>query len=101
MRQLLFLYMGVCALLLSPLVMSNEIYACLHNGLERTIKVSYANSDSQVPCKVVYEKSSGAQILWSSESEAGYCQTKAAEFVASQRGWGWNCTKMKVTVATQ
>ena len=101
MRQLLYLCVGASALFSSPFIVADEAYACQHNGLQRTIKVSYENSDSQSPCKVVYEKDSGTQILWSSENEAGYCEAKAASFVERQRGWGWNCTKLAATAAVQ
>jgi hypothetical protein len=99
MSQFLFLCVGAFALFLSPFIVANEVYACQHNDLERIIKVSYENSDSQTPCKVVYKKDSGTQILWSSENDAGYCEAKAASFVEKQRGWGWNCTKLAATAA--
>ena len=101
MRQLLFICLGACALFLSAFVMADETYACRHNGLERTIKVSYKDSGSQIPCKVVYEKDSGTQVLWSSENEAGYCETKVEIFVKQQRGWGWNCTKLTAKKASE
>jgi hypothetical protein len=101
MRRLLYLCVGASALFSSPFIVADEAYTCRHNGLERTIKVSYEINDSQIPCKVVYEKDSGTQILWSSENEAGYCEAKVASFVERQRGWGWNCTELAVTAPRQ
>ncbi len=95
MKQLLCLCLATSALLLSSFASAEEIYACQHNGIERTIKVVYENADSQVPCQVVYEKDSGTQTLWSAENEAGYCEAKAESFVEKQRGWGWDCAKLE------
>jgi hypothetical protein len=99
MKQLLFLCVGISALLLSSFVVADEVYACQHNGLERTIKVVYESADSQIPCQVIYEKDSGTQTLWSSQSEPGYCESKAESFVEKQRGWGWDCTKLEAPAA--
>ncbi len=99
MRQLFILCLSVSALFLSSFVAADEVYACQHNGLERTIKVVYENADSQIPCQVVYEKDSGTQTLWSSQNEVGYCENKAEDFVEKQRGWGWDCTKLEAPLA--
>lgn len=101
MRQLLFLCLGASTLFSSPFAAADEVYACQHDGLKRTIKISYESTDSKIPCKVVYEKDSGTQILWSSHNEVGYCEAKAASFIARQRGWGWDCTKLAATVSGQ
>ncbi len=101
MRQLLFVCLGAYALSLSASIMAGETYTCRHNGLERTIKVSYKNSGSQLPCKVVYEKDSGTQVLWSSQNKVGYCETKVKIFVKRQRGCGWNCTKLTAKEAPE
>ena len=101
MMKLLCLYLGVSALFLSSFVTADEVYACQHDGIERTVKVVYESADSQIPCQVVYEKASGAQTLWSSQNEVGFCESKAESFVEKQRGWGWDCTKLESTAAAQ
>ncbi len=78
---------------------AEESYACLHEGSERIIRVTYDSPDSPVPCQVVYEKASGSQILWSAQNEAGYCESQAEAFAEKQRSWGWDCTKMEVPTA--
>jgi hypothetical protein len=31
------------------------------------------------------------QVLWRAQSEEGYCEARAAEFVERLRGMGWTC----------
>lgn len=49
-----------------------------------------------VPCEVQYFKDTEApgesQVLWSAQAQAGYCESKASEFVAKLEGWGWSCS---------
>ena len=73
---------------------ADDTYICAYNGNERSIKIKYTYADSKLPCDVVYEKSSGSQILWSAENQEGYCEAKAAEFVEKQQGWGWECVQL-------
>jgi hypothetical protein len=89
------LALATLTLIVTSAVNANETYACLFGGNERTVRVSYANADSKVPCQVIYEKESGSQVLWDAQNEEGYCEMKAAEFVEKQRGWGWDCAKME------
>jgi hypothetical protein len=48
-----------------------------------------------VPCEVHYFKDTELpgenQVLWTATTEAGYCESKAEEFVAKLREWGWDC----------
>jgi len=76
---------------LNQSAIANETIVCLHSGAERKISIVYDTPGQAVPCEVTYEKGDGIQTLWSAENEAGYCETKAAEFVEKQRSWGWNC----------
>jgi hypothetical protein len=101
MMKLLCLGLGVSALFLSSLLAADEVYACQHDGIERTVRVVYESADSQIPCRVVYEKAAGNQTLWSSLNEVGYCEGKAESFVEKQRGWGWDCTKLESTAAAE
>ncbi len=63
---------------------------CSHGNQTRIIEVKYTG-EGQIPCEVHYTKDTGSQVLWSAQTEGGYCEQKAAEFVEKQRGWGWEC----------
>ena len=94
-KSLLISAIGACAsIAFSPSALANETHVCLYGGAERKISVVYDNPGQSVPCSVTYEKGDGIQTLWSAENEAGYCETKAAEFIEKQRGWGWDCAKL-------
>ncbi|MCD8522457.1 MAG: hypothetical protein LRY66_14550 [Saccharospirillaceae bacterium] len=63
---------------------------CSHGNQTRIIEVKYTG-EGQIPCEVHYTKETGSQVLWSAQTEGGYCEQKAAEFIEKQRGWGWEC----------
>jgi len=69
-------------------------YECSMNGLVRRIVV-FHEPGATVPCEVHYYKDTEApgdrQVLWSAQSEAGYCEARAAEFAAKLGGMGWSC----------
>ena len=69
-------------------------YQCAHGDLVRRVEI-YAEPGVTVPCEVHYYKDTEApgesQVLWSAQSQAGYCEQKAAEFVAKLEDWGWAC----------
>ncbi|UXD89034.1 hypothetical protein [Thalassolituus hydrocarboniclasticus] len=69
---------------------SGDRTVCSHGNLTRIIEVKYTG-EGTIPCEVHYTKDSGSQVLWSAQTEGGYCEQKAAEFVEKQRGWGWEC----------
>jgi hypothetical protein len=53
-------------------------------------------TDAPVPCTVRYRKETEApgapaEVLWSAENEAGFCEARAAEFVERLESWGWRC----------
>jgi len=94
-------YLKFCLRYLTMLLIAAPVgayassWSCTHGDKTRNIVIEYASSGS-VPCIVVYRKSSeGAedQTLWSAENIEGYCEEKAAAFVAKQEGWGWACAK--------
>lgn len=68
---------------------------CTYNGLVRRVAVM-SEPGVSVPCEVHYYKDSEApgedQVLWSADSQAGYCEEKAAELIAKLEGWGWQCS---------
>ena len=76
---------------------SVNVYAdswnCSHDDLVREVIIEYPQGGS-VPCDVVYKKQTEGvedQVLWSAENQEGYCEEKAAEFVAKLESWGWVC----------
>ena len=68
---------------------------CDYNGLVRRV-VIMSEPGVSVPCEVHYYKDSEApgedQVLWSADSQAGFCEEKAAELIAKLEGWGWQCS---------
>jgi len=68
--------------------------SCTNGGLTRNIEVVYADPGQPVPCEVIYDKSAegaGQHSLWRANSEAGYCEARAAAFIDRLRGAGWTC----------
>ena len=79
--------------------MAGEDYVCNNNGEKRIISVEYKSDQQSVPCEVKYDKGEGVQTLWSAQSEVGFCETKANEFIEKQESWGWSCDKFEVPEA--
>lgn len=69
-------------------------YQCTQGDLVRRVEI-YTEPGVSVPCEVHYFKDTEApgesEVLWSAQSQAGFCEQKAAEFVARLRDWGWDC----------
>ena len=72
---------------------SNE-YQCTMGALTRRVAIMHETGVS-VPCEVQYFKDSEAsgeqQVLWRALNEEGYCEAKAAAFVAQLTEMGWDC----------
>jgi hypothetical protein len=100
MKKLIVLSTFILSCINTQFSHADQTYICLFDNSERLIKVSYTYADSKVPCEVVYEKNTGSQVLWNAQSEEGYCEARAAEFVEKQRGWGWDCALMEPTEVT-
>lgn len=64
---------------------------CTRGDSVRLIEVVYPDG-GELPCEVRYTREGEQQVLWRARNEAGYCEQKAADFVAKQRGWGYQCT---------
>jgi hypothetical protein len=68
---------------------------CTHGDMMRRV-VIMAEPGLGVPCEVHYFKDTEApgedQVLWSASQQVGYCEEKAAAFVAKLEGWGWDCS---------
>ncbi len=71
-----------------------EKYQCSYADMQRRVEI-YHEPGVNVPCEVHYYKDSEMpgerQVLWSAQSESGYCERKASEFIVKLEGWGWDC----------
>ena len=69
-------------------------YRCTQGDLVRRVEI-LTEPGVPVPCEVHYYKDTEApgemQVLWSAQSQAGYCEEKTAAFIAKLEGWGWDC----------
>ena len=69
-------------------------FQCRQDGLIRSVMIVYEIPGKAVPCQVVYSKpteNEADRVLWSANSESGYCEFKAREFRAQMESWGWTC----------
>ena len=70
-------------------------YQCTQGDLVRRVEI-YSEPGVTVPCEVHYYKDTEApgesEVLWSAQSEAGFCEQKTEEFVAKLEDWGWDCS---------
>jgi len=73
---------------------TGNAYQCSFNDMQRRIEI-FTEPGVTVPCEVHYFKDTEmpgeSQVLWTATTEAGYCESKAEEFVAKLREWGWDC----------
>ena len=70
-----------------------DSWNCSHDDLVREVQIEYPEGGS-VPCNVIYKKQTEGfedQVLWSAESEEGFCEEKARELVGKLESWGWVC----------
>lgn len=84
----------VLGLILVPVASYANSWSCKNGNLLREVKIEYAGQ-SPVPCKVIYNKpdeDQSSKVLWNAQSEQGYCEAKARDFVARLESWGWACT---------
>ena len=72
-----------------------DSWTCHKADLTRHVLAFYPEAPARLPCKVYYSKPRENVVpraLWDAESTEGYCDRKAAEFVAVLKSWGWSCT---------
>ena len=73
---------------------TGNAYQCSFNDMQRRIEI-LTEPGVTVPCEVHYFKDTEmpgeSQVLWTATTEAGYCESKAEEFLAKLREWGWDC----------
>lgn len=72
-------------------------WRCVLDGTVREIEVRFSGADGGLPCEVVYRKVTEApgspEVLWTAESDAEYCRSKA-EGLASKLGEHlWQCSR--------
>ena len=74
---------------------------CEKDSAGRTISVVYARPGLSLPCEVVYEKSETKEIetLWKAKNQAGYCETKAEQFIKKFEAKGWACKSLLPKIA--
>ena len=69
-------------------------FQCSLDEVTRRVEIFYETGVT-VPCEVHYYKDTEMpgerQVLWRASNEEGYCEARAAEFVAKLEGMGWTC----------
>ena len=95
--QIRILALTVLSVLLLPaaaFAQDADSVSCSYGELTRRVEI-VREPGVAVPCEVHYYKDSEApgdqQVLWRALNEAGFCEARAAEFVAKLEGWGWSC----------
>jgi hypothetical protein len=76
------------------LAQNPQNYRCTMGDLTRRVEI-VSEPGIVVPCEVHYFRDDEApgeqQVLWRALNEAGYCESKAREFVARLGEAGWSC----------
>jgi len=69
-------------------------YRCTSGDMVRRVEI-FTEPGVPVPCEVHYYKDTEApgeeQVLWSAQSQAGYCEEKADGLLTTLEGYGWDC----------
>lgn len=69
-------------------------YRCTYGEMVRRIEI-LTEPGVTVPCEVHYYKDTEApgetQVLWSAQSQAGYCEEKTDGLLTTLEGYGWDC----------
>jgi len=89
------LYCSAVLLLLAPVSSYADSWSCTRNDHVREVVIERPG-DGPVPCSVVYKKPTeklADQTLWSADNAEGYCEEKAAAFVAKLESWQWACAQ--------
>ncbi len=87
-------YALLATIFASSAALANETYACKRGDMKRVVAVVQTKADATVPCEVTYTREDGStRSLWQAQTEARYCEEKAAAFAETLRGMGWECAK--------
>ena len=87
---------AVIALILPAAAIAQDAssYRCTFGDKVRRVEIA-SEPGVSVPCEVHYYKDTEApgerQVLWSAQSEDGYCEARTQEFIAKLGSWGWDC----------
>jgi hypothetical protein len=61
----------------------------------RRVEIQAQDPNQDVPCEVVYwkdtEEPGVRSVLWTAQTDAGFCARKAEELVDTLKGAGWSC----------
>lgn len=82
----------------------SEVRCSMGDEVRRVVTMH--ETDAPVPCSVRYRKETEApgapaEVLWSAQNEAGYCEARAAEFVERLKSWGWQCAVDAAAAASE
>lgn len=98
-------FLRVCTLCCAGIAAATTTAAtvCAQGDLSRTVSVVHSVPGQPVPCEVLYEKNDRGQAmtLWRAQNEAGYCEARAADFVAKLTDLGWTCTTANSVKSSQ
>ena len=72
------------------LAMENQLNICTKGAELRAVEIAYLTEDA-IPCEVKYTRNRVTKSLWQAQHNAGFCETKATEFVNQLENSGWNC----------
>ena len=86
------LFFTASVMLSSP---ASAATVCMLEQVYRTVDVVYSNPGQPLPCEVVYQKHGKLSTLWRADNEAGYCEKRAADFVAKLQALGWECSSQE------
>jgi hypothetical protein len=66
---------------------------CRRGEQVRRVAVQLADDADGLPCRVVWQEgfAGGNELVWTSDSEAGFCTGKARELVGELEALGWTC----------
>lgn len=83
------------AIIATPALAELQPTACERSGLWREVKVTYDNAVTQEGCRVLYRKKDEglpqSKVIWHSQFEPLFCETKAHELLKRLKDWGWTC----------
>lgn len=88
-KPLLF---AVCSIIPFALqAAESAVTTCTKEAQTRRIEVRYPQAENSPICEVLYSKNGSSKVLWNAQNDISFCERKAAEFVAKQNSWGWQC----------
>lgn len=85
-----------------PAMAESVEHACTHGQMTRAVEVTMPGRTGTA-CEVVYRKPDEGmpeQVLWTANSDTGYCIDKAAGLIDKLGGWGWSCAPVEAAMTT-